>query len=144
MLIGSYTHTLDDKSRLSLPSKFRKEMGKSVVVAPGLDGCLSIFTLKEWQSVSDKLSEFSPLQADNRRFQRFMFGQAVATDVDSLGRILVPDFLKERASLKSKVVIIGVQNHLEVWNDTTWANYKNAVDREADSLAEKLGQAGII
>lgn len=144
MLIGEYTHTLDDKNRLSLPAKFRKEMGKTVVVAPGLDGCLSIFTEKEWHRVSEKLSEFSMLQSDNRRFHRFMFGQATQVDVDSLGRILVPDFLKERAGLTAKAVVIGVQNHLEVWNDKQWANYKKSVDKEADNLAEKLGQIGIL
>lgn len=144
MLIGEYTHTLDDKNRLSLPAKFRKELGKSVVVAPGLDGCLSIFTEKEWQRVSEKFSEFSMLQSDNRRFHRFMFGQAVLQEVDALGRILVPEFLKDRAELGNKVVIIGVQNHLEVWNDRTWGEYKKSVDKEADALAEKLGQAGII
>lgn len=142
MLIGEYTHTLDDKNRLSLPAKFRKEMGKTVVVAPGLDGCISIFTEKEWQRVSTKLSEFSTFKADNRSFQRFMYGQATEVDVDSLGRILVPDFLKERAKLTTKTVVIGVQDHLEVWNDKVWANYKKSVDKEADSLAEKLGHIG--
>ena len=77
MLIGEYTHTLDDKNRMSLPVKFRKEMGKSVVVAPGLDNCLSLFTIKEWEKISSKLSDSSMLATDNRSFSRFMFGQAV-------------------------------------------------------------------
>jgi MraZ protein len=99
MLIGEYTHTLDEKNRMSLPVKFRKEMGKSVVVAPGLDNCLSIFTTKEWEKISSKLSDSSMLATDNRSFSRFMFGQAVMTDVDANGRILIPENLKSRSGL---------------------------------------------
>lgn len=144
MLIGEYTHTLDDKNRLSLPMKFRKEMGKRVVIAPGLDSCLSIFTENEWEKISAKLSESSMLQTDNRSFSRFMFGQAVDTDVDTNGRILIPEHLRERSKLGSKVVVIGVQNRAEIWNETVWNKYKKGVDLQADALAEKLGQVGVL
>ena len=144
MLIGEYTHTLDDKNRLSLPVKFRKEMGKSVVVAPGLDNCLSIFTVKEWQKISGKLSESSMLATDNRSFSRFMFGQTVVADVDVSGRILIPENLKIRSGLSTKVVVIGVQNRAEIWNEKTWNDYKKVVESQADALAEKLGQVGVL
>ncbi len=144
MLIGEYIHTMDDKNRISLPVKFRKEMGKRIVVAPGLDNCLSIFTLKEWEKISEKLSESSMLAADNRSFNRFMFGGAVEIDVDAIGRILLPDFLKDRASLKSRVVMIGVQNRVEIWNDRAWSDYKKVVADRADALAEKLGAVGVL
>ncbi len=144
MLIGEYNHTIDDKNRLSLPVKFRKEMGKNIVITPGLDNCLWIFTNKEWEKISAKLSESSFLQADNRGFNRFMFGGAVQVEVDTIGRVLVPDFLKERANLKGKAVLIGVQNRVEIWNDRAWAEYKKVVEKQADALAEKLGGAGII
>lgn len=139
MLIGEYIHTLDTKNRISLPVKFRKEMGKNIVIAPGLDNCLFLFTMKEWEKISERLSQSSLLQSDNRSFNRFMFGGAVQVDVDSIGRILIPDFLKDRANLKSKVVIIGVQNRAEIWNDKAWAEYKKAVEKQADALAERLG-----
>ncbi len=144
MLIGEYTHTLDDKNRLSLPMKFRKEMGKRVVLAPGLDTCLSIFTEKEWEKISSKLSESSMLQTDNRSFARFMFGQAVDSEVDASGRILIPEHLRERSKLGSKVVVIGVQNRAEIWNEGVWNRYKRGVDSQADALAEKLGQVGVL
>ncbi len=144
MLIGEYTHTLDDKNRLSLPVKFRKEMGKSVVLAPGFDNCLAIFTTKEWAKISEKISESSMLATDNRSFSRFMFGQAVLTDVDQNGRILIPENLKTRSSLSSKVVVIGVQNRAEIWNEKTWNDYKKVVEGQADALAEKLGQVGVL
>ena|SRR5665213_3523473 len=144
MLIGEYTHTLDDKNRLSLPMKFRKEMGKRVVIAPYLDSSLSIFTVSEWEKISSKLSESSMLQSDNRNFSRFMFGQAVDTDVDASGRILIPEHLRTRSKLGSKVVVIGVQNRAEIWNEAAWNTYKKSMDSQADALAEKLGQLGVL
>lgn len=144
MLIGEYTHTLDEKNRMSLPVKFRKELGKSVVVAPGLDNCLAIYTTKEWQKISEKLSDASMLASDNRSFSRFMFGQAVLADIDANGRILIPENLKNRSGLTSKVMVIGVQNRVEIWNENTWNDYKKLVEGQADSLADKLGQIGVL
>jgi len=144
MLIGEYTHSIDEKNRLSLPSKFRKEMGKNLVLTPGLDGCLFVFTAKQWKDISEKLSHGNFLHSDSRSFNRFMFGGAVEAEVDAIGRILVPDFLKERAELKEKVVIIGVQDRIEIWNEDSWIAYKKEVEKRADSLAEKLGGIGAI
>lgn len=144
MLIGEYTHTLDEKNRMSLPVKFRKELGKSVVVAPGLDNCLAIYTTKEWQKISEKLSDASMLASDNRSFSRFMFGQAVLADIDANGRILIPENLKNRSGLTSKVMVIGVQNRVEIWNENTWNDYKKLVEGQADALADKLGQIGVL
>ena len=144
MFIGQYTHTIDDKNRLSLPMKFRKEMGKKIILTPGLDGCLFAFTLKQWATISEKLGGSSMLQADTRSFNRYMLGGAVEADVDAIGRILVPDFLRDRAALKKEVVLIGVQNRVELWSEASWIEYKARVEKQADSLAEKLGQVGIL
>lgn len=144
MLIGEYTHTIDDKNRLSLPAKFRAELGKKVVLTRGLDKCVAIFTEKEWKKVAEKLSEASMLQADNRSFNRFMFGGAVEAEVDSTGRVLLPDFLKEWGKLQSKVVVIGVQARVEVWNEEAWRANKETIEKQADTLAEKLGQVGVL
>ncbi len=144
MLIGEYTHSLDEKNRMSLPVKFRKELGRVVVLAPGLDNCLSLFTLKEWQKISEKLSDGSMIASDNRSFSRFMFGQAVSTDIDANGRILIPENLKNRSALGSKVVVIGVQNRVEIWSEKAWSTYKNAVEKQADILADKLGSIGVL
>ena len=117
MLIGEYIHALDDKNRLSLPAKFRQELGKRVVVTPGLDNCLFVFAVKEWQGIAERLSgsESSMLQSDTRGFNRRMFGKAVEAEVDSIGRILIPDFLKNMAGLSGKVAVIGIKNRLELW-----------------------------
>ena len=144
MLIGEYINTLDDKKRVSLPVKFRKEVGKKIIITAGLDNCLSIFTTKEWQKISEKLSDSSMLASDNRSFSRFMFGQAVIVDVDTNGRILIPENLKNRSGLTSKVVVIGVQNRAEIWNEKAWNDYKKLVETKADALADKLGQIGVL
>ncbi len=144
MLIGEYTHTIDEKNRLSLPAKFRSEMGKKVVLTPGLDGCLFVFTIKEWVNIEEKLNQSSFLQVDSRSFSRYMLGGAVEAEIDTIGRILVPDFLRDRANLKSKVVLIGVSSRVEIWNDKAWGEYKKVVEKQADSLAEKLGQVGVL
>lgn len=144
MLIGEYTHTIDEKNRLSLPAKFRAEMGKKVVMTRGLDKCVAIFTQREWQRISEKLSESSMLQADSRSFSRFMFGGATEVEVDSIGRVLVPDFLKEWGKLGVKVAVIGVRSRVEIWNEKAWEANKETVETQADALAEKLGQVGVL
>lgn len=142
MLIGEYIHTIDEKNRISLPSKFRKEMGKKVIITPGLDQCLFIFTIKEWAKVSKRLSDaekdLSFLKSDQRSFNRFMFGRAAEVEVDSIGRILIPTFLKERIKVKDSAVFVGVEDRVEVWNEKDWNLYKDKVEKEADQLAEKL------
>ena len=142
MLIGEYIHTIDEKNRVSLPAKFRKEMGKKIIITPGLGQCLFIFTLKEWEKVSRKLSDsetdLSFLKADQRSFNRYMFGRAAEVEVDSIGRMLIPEFLQEGIKLRDKAVIIGVQDRIEVWKEKAWSEQKEKIGREADQLAEKL------
>lgn len=144
MLIGEYIHTLDTKKRISLPSRFRKEIGKKVVITRGLDNCLFVYPIKQWQKVTEKLAELPMGASDTRGFSRFMLAGAVESGVDSLGRVLVPDFLKDFASLKGKVSVIGVHDRIEIWNEKSWNTYKGRVEKEADVLAEKLGEVGAL
>jgi MraZ protein len=143
MLIGEYIHTIDEKNRISMPVKFRKELGKKIIITPGLDSCLFIFTIKEWAKVSKRLSDSSAdlsfLKADQRSFNRYMFGRAAEVEIDSIGRILIPDFLKDRIGLKNKAAIIGVEDRIEVWNDKVWSQNQAVVEKQAGELAEKLG-----
>lgn len=147
MLIGEHLHTIDDKSRVSLPSKFRKELGSTVVIAPGIDSCLFIFTLKGWKEFALRLSRpdsSSVLQADNRNFNRIIFGRAAEVEIDSIGRVLIPEHLCKHAELNSRVAIIGVLNRVEVWDEKVWSSYRTAVEKKTDALAEKLGSVGIL
>jgi len=143
MLIGEYIHTIDEKNRVSLPAKFRKEMGKKIIITPGLGQCLFIFTMKEWEKVSKRLSnsdtDLSFLKADQRNFNRYMFGRAAEVEIDSIGRMLIPEFLQQGIKLRDKAAIIGVQDRVEVWNEKAWSEQKEKVGKEAEQLAEKLG-----
>jgi len=146
MLIGEYNHTFDDKSRVSLPAKFRKEMGQTVVVAPGIDNCLFIFTMKGWKEFTERLSRpdsSSVLQADNRNFNRLVIGRAVEVEVDGTGRMLVPDHLREYAGLETKVTIVGVMNRVEVWSTEAWIKYRTEFAKKTDVMAEKLSSVGL-
>lgn len=143
MLIGEYRHTLDDKNRMSLPAKFRKEFGSKVILTNGLDKCLFVFSIKEWEIFSETISKLSFTESDKRKFTRFMLGGAVEADIDSNGRILIPDFLKSFANLESKVVVTGVYHRAEIWNESLWVEYKDSVKNDIDVLSEKLGESGV-
>ncbi len=142
MLIGQFSHTIDDKNRLSLPAKFRQEMGKKVVITPGLDSCLFIFTMTEWEKISERLSvgERSMLQADNRSFNRYLLGRAVEVEIDKVGRMLLPEYLRTRAKLTTNVTFVGVRDRVELWDEAAWNAFVTDVEGKADALAEKLGQ----
>ncbi len=144
MLIGEYTHTADEKNRISMPVKFRKELGKSVVITHGLDNCLFLYSQKEWKKIAEKLGTLSIGQADSRGFNRFMLAGAAEVDIDSLGRILIPDFLRQFAGLASKVIFAGVHNRVEIWNEERWSKYKQKVAGEVDAMAQKLGEIGAV
>ena len=134
MLIGEYIHTIDEKNRVSLPVKFRQEMGRKIIITPGLGQCLFIFTVKEWEKVSKKLSDsesdLSFLKADQRNFNRYMFGRAAEVEIDSIGRMLIPEFLQAGIRLRDKAAIIGVKDRGEVWNEKAWSEQKQIVRRK--------------
>ena len=144
MLIGEYRHTIDAKKRLSVPAKFRKELGKKIVIAQGLDNCLFVYSEKGWRTFSEKLRALPMGQAAMRKFNRAMSSGAMDAEIDALGRILLPDFLKSFAGLKNKVVFIGVNDRAEIWSEEAWDAYKKQAEKDVDSLAEKLGEIGAV
>jgi len=144
MLIGEYLHTLDSKKRISLPSKFRKEVGRKVVITRGLDACLFMFSTKAWERIAEKVSNLPVGQADTRGMSRFLLAGACETDVDQAGRILIPEYLKDFAELKSRVVLAGVSDRVEIWNEKTWEEYKRRIEKGADQMAQTLGDLGIL
>lgn len=141
MFIGEYVHTVDDKKRISLPSKFRKEVGKKLIVTRGLDSCLFMYTIPEWKKIAEELGS-GWTKSDQRGIHRFIYGGAQEVSVDSIGRILIPEHLRKFAELKSKVVFAGVHNRIEVWDSSKWDSYKKGMEKKAEELSEKLGDAG--
>lgn len=144
MLIGQYIHELDPKKRLTLPAKWRPSLGKKVIVTNGLDGSLFIFAEKEWRGIAEKLSSNGFGNADSRSFNRVMLAHAFETDVDAQGRILIPDTLKEAAGLASSVVLAGMYSRIEMWDEARWKEYSRKALGEADALAGKLSDLGML
>lgn len=144
MFIGEYEHSLDDKKRISLPKAFRTGLGKKVVMTRGLDNCLFIYSQKAWEKVAEKLSDLSFAQADTRGFNRFILSGAAEVEVDGAGRILIPDHQKDFAGLKKNVIFAGVSDRVEVWDLARWNTYKARIEKNADALAEKLGEIGAL
>ena len=127
-----------------MPSKWRKELGKTLIVTRGLDNCLFVYPQKQWQQITQKVGQLPLGQADTRGFNRFFLSGAVEVEVDSVGRILVPDFLKEFGKLESSVVLAGIHNRIEIWDEKRWETYKRSIEAQADALAEKLGEIGVL
>jgi len=138
MFIGEYRHTFDAKNRISLPSKFRKELGGSVIVTRGLDRCLFIFPKAAWKKEAERLAEHSTGNSAGRGLARLMLAGASEADVDSAGRILVPDYLKSFAGLGMKTVVAGVSGRVELWDERAWSTYTKDIERNADRYAEEL------
>lgn len=143
MFIGEYSHTVDSKKRLAVPSKFRKDLGSRAVITRGLDKCLFIYPLKTWEELAKKLGTLPVGEAGTRSFIRLMLAGATDVDVDRQGRILIPDYLKNYASLKKSVTIAGLYNRLEIWDANKWKTYRNKAEKNTDEIAEQLGKLGI-
>src|SRR6266404_2844686 len=110
MLIGEYKHSIDAKKRLSIPSKFRKELGDGAVITRGLDNCLFVFPSAHWRQLAEKLGNMPLVQQDSRSFARLLLSGAMEVDFDGLGRILIPDYLKKYAGLTKTAVVAGLYN----------------------------------
>ena len=144
MLLGEYTHTLDTKNRLTLPVKFKGELGKKIFVTRGLDKSLFVYSTHEWEIITEKLSGLSMTDENSRGFSRFFLAGAAAIELDKSGRMLVPEHLKDFANLDKEVVLTGVQSRVELWDAKLWKAYKRKMEKEGDLMASKLGEIGVI
>lgn len=143
MFIGEYNHNLDEKGRLAVPVKFRGDLKKGAVVTKGLDGCLFLYTLEEWKILAKKLSNLPISQSNTRAFARLMLAGAMDVQIDKQGRIVLPEYLRKFAFLKKRVIIGGLYNRLEIWDEESWNKYKNKTEKESGEIAEKLGELGV-
>jgi MraZ protein len=139
MFIGEYLHILDPKNRISLPAKFRKDLGRAVVMTRGLDHCLFVYPKKAWIKEAEHRAVHAGGTAAARGLARLFLAGAMEAEVDAVGRVLVPDHLKNFAGLNAKVVIAGVADRVEIWDEAAWKMYTTAIERDADAFAEKVG-----
>jgi len=143
MFIGEYTHTIDEKNRLSIPVKFRGKLASGCVVTRGLDHCLWVFTDEEWQKMAEKLAALPITQKNARSFARLMLAGAMDIKLDRAGRINLPGYLKEYAGIRSKAVVTGMFNRLEIWPEESWKEFKKDMEEKSDDIAEGLTEIGI-
>ena len=142
MFLGEFGHTIDPKKRLAIPAKFRAELGTRAVLTIGFDTCLSLYPMKEWEKLAEKLNSLPLSQPNARSLARFMLSGAMEVELDNLGRVLLPDYLKDYAGLKKEAIVTGVFNRIEVWDKTKWRAYKQKAARNIN-MAKELGQLGI-
>ena len=143
MFIGEYHFTIDNKGRIAIPSKLRKELINGGVLTRGLDNCLFIFSTKDWEQMAEKIKSLPLSQANSRAFSRFMLAGAMDVEMDNQGRILIPEYLRKYGSLNKRIVLAGVYNRLELWDEKNWEIYKQKTEKESGDIAEKLGDLGI-
>lgn len=143
MIIGQYNYNLDPKKRLTIPTKFRSVLSKGAILTRGIDGCLFLYPQKQWNELADKLSKLPLSQANARSFARVMIAGAMDVKVDSLGRILIPDYLKDYAKLDKKVVIAGLYDRIEIWDEESWQKYGETTGTQVENIAEGLKELGI-
>jgi len=143
MFIGEYRHSIDSKKRLAVPSKFRNELKSKVVITRGLDKCLFVYPLKVWEELAKKLGSLPVGESTTRSFIRIMLAGAVDVEIDKQGRVLVPDYLKDYAGFNKNVVIAGLYNRLEIWDEKKWNIYKKSAEKNTDEIAEQLGKLGV-
>ena len=143
MLIGEFDHNIDKKGRMILPARFREEMGDSVVVNRGLDGCLYVYTIEQWEKVYQRLSALPTTRKDARMYARMMLSKAMKCEFDAQGRITIPSGLVQLAHLQKECKVIGVGTHLEIWDKEKWDEYTNSSNMDADEIASQMSDLGI-
>jgi MraZ protein len=139
---GEYRHSVDDKGRIAVPSKFRAQLDGGAVVSRWLDACLAIHTRAGWDALADKVATLPITDQGARLFQRFIFAGAVETALDGQGRVLVPAYLREMAGLDGESVVVGSRDHAEIWAPARWDDYRRSLEDPA-SLAQALEGLGI-
>ena len=144
MFIGTYDHSIDEKSRITLPRRFRDALGGGVVLTRGLDRNVSVYPRETWKvSVEDRISALDPLSREARELRTFFFSGAAEADLDGQGRVLVPAALTRHAGLERDVVVAGNYDHLQLWNPDAWEQHLHAVEGSAEHAAERLAARGL-
>lgn len=141
MFMGEYNHTVDEKGRLIVPSRFREQLGDEFVVTKGLDGCLFIYPEEEWDRIEEKFREVPLTTQDARKFARFFFAGAATCEIDKQGRILLPQVLRTHADITKDAVLVGVLNRVEIWSKERWESESSFDDM--NQIAEHMAELGL-
>lgn len=142
MFTGEYRHAVDGKGRIAVPSRFRAQLAGGIVVAQWLDSCLAIFPGPAWEALSAKVAGLPMTDANARLLQRRLFAGALETELDRQGRVLVPQTLRTWARLDTEAMVLGLQDHAEIWAPDRWDDYRHALD-DPDEFARAIAGLGI-
>jgi MraZ protein len=141
MFFGEYEHAIDDKSRLTLPARFRASLADGVVLAKGLDGTVDVYPREVWEvKIVERIGGLDPLLADSRMLQRVFFGGASEDVPDKQGRVHLPAALVRHGKLGKDVTVVGNNDHLEIWDRAAWAEQLEVFERGADNAAQRLAE----
>jgi MraZ protein len=140
LFLGEFEHSIDDKSRLAIPARFRAALEEGLVMTRGVERCLVIYDADAWRTVSDRVRNLNAWQEDARRMQRHFFSGAVPAQPDKLGRVVIPQFLRTYAQLETEVTVVGVADRIEVWARDAWQRQRDDAERDSAELAEHLAQ----
>lgn len=143
MLIGEYSHSLDSKGRLIMPSKLREDMGEKFIITTGLDGCLFGFSKVEWQKFEDKLKSLPITNKNARTFVRFFLSGAIECELDKQGRFLITPKLRDVASLTKEVTIIGTGTRIEIWDKDKWEEQSSEENLSIADIEQNMEELGI-
>ena len=138
MLMGEYRHNIDEKNRLVIPSKFRDALGKSFVVTRGIEKCLFVYPMKEWESITNKLAALPFTKSDARKFTRFFLSAAEEKEFDKSGRVGLSSAHLEYANIEHECVIIGTNDRIEIWARESWDNFLSENEDSLSDIAENL------
>jgi MraZ protein len=138
MFMGEYHHSIDNKGRMIVPSKFREELGEMFIITRGLDQCLFGYPLSEWALIEDKLKGLPLTKKDARAFTRFFFSGATESELDKQGRINIPAPLLQYAKLEKECVVLGVSNRIEIWSKQIWEDYFSESEESFAEIAENM------
>jgi MraZ protein len=139
MLLGYSERTIDAKGRMILPREFRQELEGGLVVTKGMDNCLLLFPMGEWEKVVSKIEDMPAGREESRRFSRLFFSNASRLIPDAQGRILLPGHLREMAGLSREVVVVGLSNKAEIWNPGAWEEYRRKSESGYEQAASDIG-----
>lgn len=143
MFIGEYSHSIDAKGRMAIPVKMRGKLSDGAVVTKGLDSCLFVYPKEEWAKLAEKLANLPISDTKARAFARSFLAGAMELEFDKQGRVLLPGYLRQFASLGNLVIVAGLYNRIEIWNEKAWKEYKNKTETSTEEINEHLSQLGI-
>lgn len=143
MFLGQYERTLDDKSRLAIPSEIRAGLGNGAVLTRSFDNCLCIYPAAKWESLARAVDDLPQVRTEVRDLARSLFGGAVPCDFDRQGRVVIPAFLREHASLAGESIIVGVHSRVEIWSKESWLRQQQKFESDGPRLATALSSSGM-